>query len=76
LYRQVEHLTETGDRAECRGREPTCFDLSQRLRRDAGRVRDITEITVCSRVTQQSPKAPAGLNLFGRERIADHATRV
>ena len=37
-------------------------------------MRDITEITVCSRVTQQSPKAPAGLNLFGRERIADHAT--
>jgi hypothetical protein len=76
LYRQVERLAEAGDRAEGGGREPTGLDLAQRLRRHAGRVRHVTEIAVCSRFTQQPPETPAGLDLFGRERIANHGTRV
>jgi len=39
-------------------------------------VRHVSEVPVCSRVTQQSPETPAGLDLFGRERIANHGTRV
>ena len=26
----------------------------------------------CPRLAQQSPETPAGLDLFGRERVADH----
>jgi len=37
-------------------------------------VRHLTEIAVCSRSTQQPPKTPAGVDLFGRERTADHGT--
>lgn len=76
LYRQVERLAEAGDRAEGGGREPTGLDLAQRLRRHAGRARHVTEIAVCSRFTQQPPETPTGLDLFGRERIANHGTTV
>jgi hypothetical protein len=76
LYRQVEYLAEAGNRAERGGREPTGLDLAQRLRRHSGRVRHVTEIAICSRFTQQPPETPAGLDLFGRERIADHDTSV
>jgi hypothetical protein len=37
-------------------------------------VRQLSEIAVCSRFTQQPPETPAGLDLFGRERTADHGT--
>ena len=35
-------------------------------------MRHVIEIAVCSRLTQQSPETPAGLDLFGGERIANH----
>jgi hypothetical protein len=39
-------------------------------------VRHVPEIAVCPRFTQQPAETPAGLDLFGRERIANHGARV
>ena len=47
----------------------------QALLPQVGAIDDV-EIAVCPRVAEPAPELPAGLDLFGRERVANHVTTI
>src|SRR5918993_5245119 len=72
----AEGIAEADDRGERGGRQSTGFDLAQRLRRDAGRLGHVAEVTICSRIAQERSESLASLELLGREGMANHAAMV
>jgi hypothetical protein len=76
LQGHAERIAEADNRAERGGRQSTGLDLAQRLRRDAGRLCHLAEITSCSRMAQERPQSLASLELLGREGMANHAAMV
>ena len=72
----AERIAEADNRAERGGRQSTGLDLAQRLRRDAGRLGHVAEVTSCSGMAQERSESLASLELLGREGMANHAAMV
>src|SRR5918995_3197308 len=72
----AERIAEADNRAERGGRQSTGLDLAQRLRRDAGRLGHVAEVTICSGMAQERSESLASLELLGREGMANHAAMV
>ena len=76
VQRHAERIAEADNRAERGGRQSTGLDLAQRLRRDAGRLGHVAEVTIGSGMAQECPESLASLDLLGREGMANHAAMV
>jgi hypothetical protein len=76
LQGHSERIAEADNRAERGGRQSTGLDLAQRLRRDAGRLCHVAEVTSCSGMAQERSESLASLELLGGEGMANHAAMV
>ena len=76
LQGHSERIAEADNRAERGGRQSTGLDLAQRLRRDAGRLCHVAEVTICSGMAQERSESLASLELLGGEGMANHAAMV